>query len=778
MFGYEFESSGPKKRVVVYTLKSDSSIDIKIYEPAFSFTQDESVLINEAILALEATYPGVDQMVPLSSSNTSTPIPDEPTPESSSPGNTVTPSESINTTHDQDYNYKKVIREDGIVEYYFIGKRNEPKQRFPNWTEAIDDGNFGTIRKNAIIERVKFDSPPNTSPPESSQVSNIIDNTDDPSKDQIKGIVIDKKTFDAIEGANVTYKEYSAITDSNGEFILSLPSPAPTNNTPTLLQECINTNHDRAYNYKRLTYSDGLVEYYFIGLYGRFQQSFPNWTLAPPDTLVGKTSGTINRDAIVEKVVFDCPPVEFPTSSSLEGSIDTPPSPTDIPSNPSTQLKEITGEIQISDTDPNGKYNGRIRLVKNEVGEITTPPYQTRTDIEGKFTLSVPVDSLFIQAKKPNSTQTIVLPITQETNYVFDFSSITNDGIIQEQEEVTVTAKAKRLEVTANNYETYSLIPLKGDNSLKNDLGFIPLTSLKEDLDKEILNNAFLPHTQVKEITKPKKKLRWRVNQKLIDLLNKLKTILLPAILAMIAKFGISKIQELIQQGKNNAKDIASTSCPTPEELEKIIKRKNKLVKQLNNTLKVIETTLNLIGVTKTLINTILITANSIDIASLFAPTAIPGVTAGAVNKFGDLVNEFKKQAKVSQSYVNSLFAILSAIKDTLKQILQYLELLDSLIEHCYEGEDDLQQEQVSAELLALTKEEENQQSPVVTLVNGFTMGVETEITTNPLKRRRATATNSEGVVMLRGEYSFSSIDQILIDELVFYIQVNDLKAD
>jgi len=30
---------------------------------------------------------------------------------------------------------------------------------------------------------------------------------------------------------------------------------------------------------------------------------------------------------------------------------------------------------------------------------------------------------------------------------------------------------------------------------------------------------------------------------------------------------------------------------------------------------------------------------------------------------------------------------------------------------------------------------------------------------------------------MLRGEPSFSSDDQILIDELVFYIKQNDLKA-
>jgi hypothetical protein len=57
-------------------------------------------------------------------------------------------------------------------------------------------------------------------------------------------------------------------------------------------------------------------------------------------------------------------------------------------------------------------------------------------------------------------------------------------------------------------------------------------------------------------------------------------------------------------------------------------------------------------------------------------------------------------------------------------------------------------------------------------------MSVETENTTQPLKRRRALARNQQGIVMLQGEWSFSSIDQILIDELVFYIQQNNLKAD
>jgi hypothetical protein len=55
---------------------------------------------------------------------------------------------------------------------------------------------------------------------------------------------------------------------------------------------------------------------------------------------------------------------------------------------------------------------------------------------------------------------------------------------------------------------------------------------------------------------------------------------------------------------------------------------------------------------------------------------------------------------------------------------------------------------------------------------------LETEITEKPLKRKRAIAKNRSGVNLLQGEWSFSSIDQILIDELTFYIQTNNLKAD
>ena len=71
-----------------------------------------------------------------------------------------------------------------------------------------------------------------------------------------------------------------------------------------------------------------------------------------------------------------------------------------------------------------------------------------------------------------------------------------------------------------------------------------------------------------------------------------------------------------------------------------------------------------------------------------------------------------------------------------------------------------------------------NQNPNPISNINGFKMDVESEITPSPIKRRRAIAKNKQDIIMLTGEWSYSSIDQILIDELVFYIQQKDLKAD
>ena len=69
--------------------------------------------------------------------------------------------------------------------------------------------------------------------------------------------------------------------------------------------------------------------------------------------------------------------------------------------------------------------------------------------------------------------------------------------------------------------------------------------------------------------------------------------------------------------------------------------------------------------------------------------------------------------------------------------------------------------------------------NPIVTNVNGFDMAVQpvpkTEV--GSLIKRQAIAKDSKGIIVLKGEPSFSASDQILIDELAFYITNNNLKA-
>ena len=91
----------------------------------------------------------------------------------------------------------------------------------------------------------------------------------------------------------------------------------------------------------------------------------------------------------------------------------------------------------------------------------------------------------------------------------------------------------------------------------------------------------------------------------------------------------------------------------------------------------------------------------------------------------------------------------------------------------------DFTQEEINNELLAIGAQEEEDGNPVLTDVNGFNMSVQpvpkTEV--GSIVKRQAVAKDSKGIIILKGEPSFSASDQILIDELAFYITSNNLKA-
>ena len=222
------------------------------------------------------------------------------------------------------------------------------------------------------------------------------------------------------------------------------------------------------------------------------------------------------------------------------------------------------------------------------------------------------------------------------------------------------------------------------------------------------------------------------------------------------------------------------------EGLNILIEKKNKVTKQLNNLYKGISTLEKVINIPTKIINTSETSIPPLK-ASIAAVAFIPSTTTtpipvGPILIAKDTIKILEDLIDLSKSKLSVGNVQLSFLKSELTKVIDLLGVLDLLIQASAQelnANNSLStQDMVSNELLNSTQEQSNQLSPVVTNVNGFEMAVVTigeEV--GGLKRRQAIARNSQGIVMLQGDPSFSSNDQILIDELVFYIKQNDLKA-
>lgn len=320
-----------------------------------------------------------------------------------------------------------------------------------------------------------------------------------------------------------------------------------------------------------------------------------------------------------------------------------------------------------------------------------------------------------------------------------------------------------QISINLPQYVPQTITPHTLGGSIKNDLGVIKLTPNKTNLKIEKLKSSQLDSKSIESLKS--KDSSSQQQKSLNNTINKLKSILIPSILGLIAKFGITNAMDYIKGEVENL----NPSCPKdPKSLQDLVNTRNKFAKQLNNLYKTVDITTKALGLVNGAV-TLFSTAYSI-LKLLPIPTpppATPSPVPIIQDQKSSLDINIKKFTKISAGTLLSL----TILRDLIQQVLDLLKLLDQQIQNCTED----------AELIEINEElriTNDNTTPSITQINGFTMGTETESTTKNLKRKRATAENSQGVILLRGEYSFSSSDQILIDELVFYIQSNDLKAN
>ena len=232
-------------------------------------------------------------------------------------------------------------------------------------------------------------------------------------------------------------------------------------------------------------------------------------------------------------------------------------------------------------------------------------------------------------------------------------------------------------------------------------------------------------------------------------------------------------------------------TCPTPTALDNVFRTRNRVVRQLNQLFRTITINTALAAAFFALAKTLKGVRLSLD--ALPAPQAIGTFPA---KDFGGLIfaqpysftaklqaisAKLKELEEQNESLNRAILTSLIFLIAGCATVVILLKSIDKLIQECAEeaGGSQLQLVAINQELLDLAAEEEEDGNPVIPTLNGFIFSVETD-NKNPvgtLERRFAVAKNNQGVTLLKGEPSFSSSDQILIDELIFYIQQNDLKA-
>ena len=304
-------------------------------------------------------------------------------------------------------------------------------------------------------------------------------------------------------------------------------------------------------------------------------------------------------------------------------------------------------------------------------------------------------------------------------------------------------------------------------NKVKEDIGVIEL--------KTITDNKIQQQKELEKINADslKSKLNSSSDTLAISRINNLSDtitrISLPVVFDLLSQFGINNPLE-------NPNPSQGTFCPPPSILNIIVEKRNKLANQLNNIYTATTITLNIIeglegetNIVKNLFNVL---------KNLPIPTLLPN-DPEIIPQIQDL-KHLNLEPLISKlpGLSSGLILSLSSLTERLKQIIDLLNSLDLQTQKCI-GDNEVELAEINTTLLELNNQQQQSSTQQQNIqINGFNFDVETEPTTNNLKRKRAIAKNDQGVILLRGEYSFSSSDQILINELIFYIQTNDLKAD
>ena len=429
-----------------------------------------------------------------------------------------------------------------------------------------------------------------------------------------------------------------------------------------------------------------------------------------------------------------------------------------------------------------------VYSIAGRVGEKETEVPLENVKVSYTNTTSSIIEGLRTPGDPENSNQGIPAEVFTdiEGNYSFDIRLAVdgNTGKVVDEKGTSTTiffdlegySQARKGSILAGDRTPLSSLPIQ------------LLKPRNQDLREEQTKMGSVGTKEVKKIKKQvPKDPKAILIKKIMEMVKKIGDKIIPLLLAMLYEFGLSKIEEGLAAGKNMLED--AKCVPNPRLLQ-MIRLKNKLTRQLNNIYRIIDRAIKFVGIAAGLLSAFRIVVRVLR----FLPIPAAFLNLALINKIQAILEKISKLIGQFTQITVGILAALIILRSILKLAISLLDLLDELIGKCAEESggviadengnlinySSIPQTELDADLLASLEEQEADGTPGPPyLINGFILEVQTD-RNNPvgsLKRRFAVAKNKQGVIMLEGEKSFSANEQILINELKFYIQQNDLKA-
>ena len=321
-----------------------------------------------------------------------------------------------------------------------------------------------------------------------------------------------------------------------------------------------------------------------------------------------------------------------------------------------------------------------------------------------------------------------------------------------------------QLLVMADNFVPTNLEVLTGERMVKTDLktkGLINISRAAEQAAIEVRN-------EVNEKIEEAKQLAYSIPERVVNIrrkaIYKMQNLILfkliPLAIGLLVIFGITKLA-----------DLKKAQCPSPDQLRQAVRKRNSIVRQLNQIYAMVAVNTAL----AVLFNFIALKLKEVNIALASIPTTPPvPIPLLQIQKVREVIQEFVDSNKqLNIALIVALVFLVAAIVI----LLLILRAIDKLVFQCAP---DSQLDEINSELRELENKAKIEDAVEPTKnVNGFTLEVQTidQNAVGNLKRRQAVGKNAQGVVIVKGDPSFSAEDTILINELAYYIQSNDLKA-